>query len=194
MPAAPEPPRSLVDDLVSQGVCTPEVVEAVTRQLVANGGGRLTDALAVLGWADERAVLRVLALRANTRFVTIEKLRAAKVEQSVLDRVPVRFAEAHSALPLKYDEPTKALLVAAADPTDPAFLTDLKIVSSLQNIVVLVALERGVHAAIRRFYYGDVTAFESLARELTPVRSSSSGRDTQEASLSKIFKTPLPKP
>ncbi|HUB05551.1 MAG TPA: hypothetical protein VMB50_01045 [Myxococcales bacterium] len=185
---------TLVEDLVAQGVCTPEVVEAVKRQLAAGGGGRITDALAVLGWADERAVLRVMALRANTRFVTVEKLQGAKIEQSVLDRVPVRFCETHSAIPLKYDGPTQALLVAAADPADQAFLMDLKVVSSLQNIVALVALERGVQAAIRRFYYGDVTAFESLSKELKPVRAPAAVRDTQEASLSKIFKTPIPKP
>ncbi len=184
---------TLIEDLVAQGVCTPEVVEAVSRQLAGGGGGRLTDALAVLGWADERAVLRVMALRANTRFVTVEKLRSAKVEQDVLDRVPVRFCEAHSALPLKYDGPTQTLLLAAAEPADQAFLTNLKVVTSLQNIVALVALERGIQAAIRRFYYGDVTAFESLARELQPVPQTAGGRDTQEASLSKIFKTPLPR-
>jgi hypothetical protein len=185
---------SIVEDLIAQGVCTPEVVEAVTRQITASGGGRLTDALTMLGWADERAVLRVVALRANTRFVTVDKLQGAKVEQSVLDRVPVRFCEAHSALPLKYDTPTHALLVAAADPTDPGLLGELKAVSGVPNIVALVALERGVQAAIRRFYYGDATAFDSLVKALQPARAVSSGRDTQEASLSKIFKTPIPKP
>lgn len=186
---------SLVDDLIAQNVCTPEVVEAVTRQLTASGSrSRLTDELVVAGWADERSVLRVLALRSNTRFVTLEKLRAAKVEQSVLDRVPVRFAEANSALPLKYDEATKALLIAAADPADPKLLMDVKVVSSVGNLVALVALERGIQASIRRFYYGDLTAFETLSRDLVPPKASVAGRDTQEASLSKIFKTPIPRP
>jgi Type II secretion system (T2SS), protein E, N-terminal domain len=181
---------TLVEDLVAQGVCTPEVVEAVTRQLSAQGGGRLTDALTLMGWADEKAVLRVLAVRSGTRFVTVEKLRGAKVEQGVLDRVPVRFAEAQSALPLKVDPPTATLLVAAADPANPTFIADLKLVSGAENVVALVALEKGIQAAIRRFYYGDVAAFESLAKELVPPRTFARGKDTQEASLSKIFKQP----
>ena len=47
---------TLVEDLVSQGVCTPEVVEAVSRQVAAQGNGRLTDALALLGWAVTRVI------------------------------------------------------------------------------------------------------------------------------------------
>ena len=181
---------TLVDDLIAQGICTPEVAEAVTRQIAAQGGGRLTDTLVVSGWADERAVLRLLALRASTRFVTVEKLRAAKVEQDVLDRVPVRFAEAHGAVPLKLDPVTTTLLVASADPANEAFLAELRIVSGIDNVVALVALERGIQAAIRRFYYGDVTAFENLVREIVPPRGAQRARDTAEASLSKIFKLP----
>ncbi len=131
---------TLLEDLVAQGVCTPEVAEAVTRQIAAQGGGRLTDTLVVSGWADERAVLRVLALRGRTRFVTVEKLRAAKVEQDVLDRVPVRFAEAHAVLPLKVDSATATLLVAAAEPASEPILAELRIVSGLDNVVALVAL------------------------------------------------------
>jgi hypothetical protein len=185
---------TLSEDLVAQGVCTPEVLEAVTRQLSAQGSGRLTDALALLGWADEKSVLRVLAVRSGTRFVTVEKLRAAKVEQGVLDRVPVRFAEAQSVLPLKIDAATQTLLVAAADPVNQTFLMDLRLVSGFENVVALVALERGIQAAIRRFYYGDVAAFESLAKDLVPPRTFARGKDTQEASLSKIFKQPVEKP
>ena len=181
---------SLMEDLLAGAACTAEVAETVTRQLAGAGGGRLTDVLVLGGWADERVVLRVLALRAGTRFVTLEKLRTAKVDQDVLDRVPVRFAEAHSALPLKLDAATGTLLIAAADPGAAGFLDDLKIVSGIETLVALVALERGIQAAIRRFYYGDVTAFENLARKTAPPRASTRGRDTKEASLSKIFKLP----
>jgi hypothetical protein len=178
---------TLVEDLVSQGVCTPEVLEAVSRQLSAQGGGRLTDSLALLGWADEKAVLRVLAGRAGTKFVTVEKLRAAKVEQGVLDRVPPRFAEAQSALPLKVDTSSRTLIVAVADPSNQTLLADIKLVSGEPNIMPLVALEKGIQAAIRRFYYGDMSAFEVLAKELVPPRTFGRAKDTKEASLSKVF-------
>ncbi len=181
---------TLLEDLITQGVCTPEVAEAVTRQLAQQGGGRLTDALVISGWAEERAVLRVLAIRDRTRFVTVEKLRAAKIEPDVLDRVPVRFAEAHSALPLKVEPSTATLLVVAAEPADPTFRQELQIVAGLTNIVPLVALERAIQAAIRRFYYGDVTAFENLVREIVPPRVAPPRRDTAEASLSKFFAVP----
>jgi hypothetical protein len=181
---------SLMDELVAGVGCSAELLETVARQLAAKGGGRVTDALVLDGWADERAVLRVLALRAGTRFVTLEKLRTAKVEQEVLDRVPVRFAEAHSALPLKLDAPTGTLLVAAADPSAVGFLDELKIVSGIETVVALVALERGIQAAIRRFYYGDVTAFANLASETVSPTAPSRGADTKEASISKLFRPP----
>jgi hypothetical protein len=183
---------TLVEDLVSQGVCTPEVVEAVSRQLAAQGSGRLTDSLALMGWAEEKSVLRVLAGRSGTKFVTVEKLRAAKVEQGVLDRVPVQFAEAQSALPLKVDAATRTLIVAVADPSNQTLLSDIKLVSGAANVVALVALERGIQAAVRRFYYGDITAFESLAKELVPPRTFARVKDTKEASLSKVFTRPPP--
>ena len=53
--------------------------------------------------------------------------------------------------------------------------------------MALVALEKGIQAAIRRFYYGDMTAFETLARELVPPRAFARAKDTKEASLSKVF-------
>lgn len=181
---------SLIEDLVAAGACTAELADRVVREVAGAGGGRVTDSLVAQGLADERKVLRLLALRAGTRFVTVEKLRTARVEQEVLDRVPVRFAEAHSALPLKHDPATGTLLIAAADPAGASFLVDLKIVSGLENVVALVALEFGIKAAIRRFYYGDVTAFETLAREITPLQPPQLARDTQEVSLSKIFRVP----
>ncbi len=181
---------TLIEDLLAQGVCTPEVVEAVSRQLTVEGKGRLTDSLALMGWADEKAVLRVLAVRAGTKFVTVEKLRAAKVEQGVLDKVPVQFAEAQSALPLKLESATRTLLVAVAEPSNQTLLADIKLVSGAPNVVALVALEKGIQAAIRRFYYGDITAFESLAKELVPPRTIARVKDTKEASLSKVFTRP----
>ncbi|MHB1843771.1 MAG: GspE/PulE/PilB domain-containing protein [Deltaproteobacteria bacterium] len=182
---------TLTDDLVATGLCARETLERLARELAGRGGGRLTDALVLEGGADEKAVLRVLALRAGTRFVTQEKLRATKIDQDVLDRLPVRFAEAQSAIPLKFDPATQTLLVAAADPGDAAFTADLKIVVGLDNVVLLVALERAIQAAIRRFYYGDVGAFEALAAETAPAKlPPQPGRDSIEASLSSIFKTP----
>ncbi len=180
----------LSEDLVAAGLCSHETIARIARGLSAKGGGRITDALVLEGGLDEKAVLRVLALRAGTRFVTLEKLRAAKVEQDVLDRVPVRFAETQIAIPLKFDPATQTLLIAAADPGNAAFVADLKIVSGVDNIVLLVALQRAIEAAIRRFYYGDVDAFEILAAETAPARQASpTGRDSVEASLSSIFKS-----
>ena len=83
-------------------------------------GHRLGDCLVELGLVQENALLRFLAQQFNTRFVSAEKLAKATIAPSVLDKVPVRMAEAQDFLPIALDVERKILSIVMAEPQNGA--------------------------------------------------------------------------
>src|SRR5207302_9732634 len=80
-------------------------------------------------------------------------------EPHVLDRVPVRMAEKAGILPINYDEGTRALSVVMAEPQHQETVEELKVVAHAESVVSFIALRSAVNAGIKKFYYGDPSAF-----------------------------------
>ncbi len=153
--------KKLGERLVEAGLVTTEsITKALDHQKIT--GHRLGDCLVEIGLIQEGALLRFLAAEFQTRFVSAEKLAKAKIPTEVLDKVPVRLAEAQNVLPLAIDPERKLLSLVAAEPQNKKLLDEIALVTGMSEVYAYVGLRSTIAAAIRKHYYGDPTAFASL--------------------------------
>lgn len=153
--------KKLGERLVEAGLVTSDSIQkALEHQKLT--GHRLGDCLVEIGLLQEAALLRFLAAEFQTRFVSAEKLAKARIPTEVLDKVPVRLAEAQNVLPLAIDPERQLLSVVAAEPQNKKLLDELALVTGIAEVYAYVGLRSTIAAAIRKHYYGDTTAFASL--------------------------------
>ncbi len=153
--------KRLGERLVEAGLVTTEAVEkALEHQKIT--GHKLGDCLVELGLLQEAALLRFLAAEFQTRFVSADKLAKAKLPSDVLDKLPVRMAEAQNVLPLAYDPERKLLSIVAAEPQNKALMDEIALVTGVSEVYAYIGLRSAIAAAIKKHYYGDPTAFVSL--------------------------------
>jgi CheY-like chemotaxis protein len=153
--------KKLGERLVEAGLVTKEAVEQALQQQKITGH-KLGDCLVELGLIAEMSLLRFLATELNTRFVTTEKLAKAKVSQEVLDKVPVRMAESQLFMPIAIDPERKILSIVAAEPQNTAMIDELALVTGMEEVYAFIGLRSSITAAVKKHYYGDVTAFNTL--------------------------------
>jgi HD-GYP domain-containing protein (c-di-GMP phosphodiesterase class II)/DNA-binding NarL/FixJ family response regulator len=153
--------KRLGERLVEAGLVTTEAVQkALEHQKIT--GHKLGDCLVDLGLIQEAALLRFLAAEFQTRFVSMDKLAKAKLPSEVLDKLPVRMAEAQNVLPLAYDAERKLLSIVAAEPQNKALLDEIALVTGVSEVYAYIGLRSAIAAAIKKHYYGDPTAFAAL--------------------------------
>jgi HD-GYP domain-containing protein (c-di-GMP phosphodiesterase class II) len=151
----------LGDRLVAAGLVTREAVQQALEQQRLTGH-RLGDSLVEMGLLGESALLRFLATELKTRYVSAEKLSRAQIPSELLDRVPVRLAEAHHFLPLAVDDERRILSIVAAEPQNEKLLRDVAAIADVDEVYAYIALRSVVRAGIQKHYYADTTAFASL--------------------------------
>jgi len=151
----------LGDRLVAAGLITREAVEQALEQQRLTGH-RLGDSLVEMGLLGEAVLLRFLASELKTRYVSAEKLSRAQIPSELLDRVPVRLAEAHHFLPLAVDDERRILSIVAAEPQNEKLLRDVASIADVDEVYAYIALRSVVRAGIQKHYYADTTAFVSL--------------------------------
>lgn len=162
--------KKLGERLVEAGLVTTESIQkALEHQKIT--GHRLGDCLVEIGLIQEAALLRFLAAEFQTRFVSAEKLAKARIPTEVLDKVPVRLAEAQNVLPLAIDPERKLLSVVAAEPQNKKLLDEIALVTGMAEVYAYVGLRSTIAASIRKHYYGDTTAFASLEVVTSQVRT-----------------------
>jgi response regulator RpfG family c-di-GMP phosphodiesterase len=154
-------PNLLGERLIQAGLITSAAVSQAL-ELQKRTNARLGDCLVELKLISEQALLRFLAAEFNTRYVSTDKLAKVKVEPHVLDRVPVRMAEKAGILPIAYDEDKRALSVVMAEPQLDDLIAELKVVARADTVVSFIALRSSVNAGIKKFYYGDPSAFAMM--------------------------------
>ncbi|WP_164002416.1 HD domain-containing phosphohydrolase [Pyxidicoccus caerfyrddinensis] len=153
--------KKLGERLIEAGLVNAGAVEqALEHQKIT--GHKLGDCLVELGLLQEAGLLRFLAAEFQTRFVTADKLAKARIATEVLDRLPVRLAEAQNVLPLAVDPERKLLSVVAAEPQNKALMDEIALVTGMSEVYAYVGLRGAIAAAIRKHYYGDPTAFTAL--------------------------------
>ncbi|HVG63854.1 MAG TPA: hypothetical protein VNA24_35140 [Hyalangium sp.] len=152
--------RKLGEQLISEGVLTPELLaRALERQKAT--GQKLGECLVRLG-LDETPILRVLAQEFKTRFVSTAKLAQAKIDPALIEKVPVRLAEGFDFMPLRLDE-AGVLYVAIAEPQRQRAIEEIAKTVGVKRVLPFVAVRRTIRAAIRKHYYADAQAFEQMS-------------------------------
>jgi hypothetical protein len=109
--------KKLGERLVEAGLITADAIDKALQQQKITGH-RLGDCLVEIGLISEGSLLRFLAGEFNTRFVSSEKLSKVKIPTEVLDKVPVRMAEAQGFVPIAFDSEDRILSVVMAEPQD----------------------------------------------------------------------------
>jgi len=125
-------------------------------------GGLIGDVLVQQGYVTEVAMLRFLAAEYNTRYVSTDKLAKVKIPSAILERVPVRMAEAKMVLPILWDDSRKVLSVVMATPQDTELQIELQLVSESASVQAYIATRSAIAAAVKKHYYGDINAFADL--------------------------------
>ena len=157
-PSPGETDKLLREGLVRDGLVAPMAMARAEDHRSANGGS-LEDSLLELGICSERDVLRVLARAFHLQYLLGEKAAQLQVPEGLLDRVPVRLAEAHFVVPFRLDE-AEVLWVLTAAPIEESVLQDLLLRTGANAVNRLVVRRYVLWSAIRRHYYRDPTAFD----------------------------------
>ncbi len=179
--------KRLGERLIEAGLASAEAVEsALSHQKIT--AHRLGDCLVELGLVQETAMLRFLATEFRTRFVSAEKLAKARIAPDVLDRVPVRMAEAQDFLPIAFDLERKILSIVMAAPQNEALVREITLVTEMSEVIAFVGMRGAIQAAIKKHYYGDATAFAALSAgpAVSPDAQLPRGYESSE---SRIFET-----
>ena len=183
----------LGDRLVAAGLVSREAVQQALEQQRLTGH-RLGDSLVEMGLLGEAALLRFLASELKTRYVSAEKLARAQIPSELLDRVPVRLAEAHHFLPLAVDDERRILSIVAAEPQNEKLLRDVASIADVDEVYAYIALRSVVRAGIQKHYYADNTAFAALAPGPRASRADLAGIAAayEQAGSSKHVSPPVP--
>ncbi|CAN5681710.1 hypothetical protein BH09MYX1_BH09MYX1_19720 [soil metagenome] len=149
--------------LLDEGLLKPEQYEKAIQQ-AATDQMRIEDASVDLGLVTEADLLKVLATKYRTRFVSTDKLAKADIVRATLAMIPRKVAETLQVFPVLFDAPSGVLSIVSADPDDAELLRELKATSNAKEIRAFVARPVAVRAAIARAYAGDLHAFALLDR------------------------------
>src|SRR5689334_9491192 len=135
--------KRLGEKLIEAGLASAESIDqALSHQKIT--GHRLGDCLVELGLIQEGPLLRFLATEFKTRFVSAEKLAAAKIAPEVLEKVPVRMAEKQDFLPIAFDSERRVLSIVMAEPQNEALVKEIALVTDMAEVFAYV----GVRSAI----------------------------------------------
>jgi response regulator RpfG family c-di-GMP phosphodiesterase/CheY-like chemotaxis protein len=177
--------KKLGERLIDSGLVTAEAVrQALHHQKIT--GHKLGDCLVEIGAVHESALLRFLAVEFKTRFVSTDKLAQVKIASEVLDRIPVRMAEAQHILPIALDEEQRVLSVVMAEPQNTALVQEIALVTQVEEVYPFIALRSAISAAIRKHYYGDPGAFTTA--------ETGGPNPTDLGAMSGAFEAPLTDP
>lgn len=177
--------KRLGEKLIEAGLVSAESVEqALSHQKIT--GHRLGDCLVELGLIQEGPLLRFLATEFKTRFVSAEKLAAAKIAPEVLEKVPVRMAEKQDFLPIAYDAERRVLSIVMAEPQNEALVKEIALITDMAEVFAYVGVRSAIQAGIKKHYYGDPTAFSSMHSSASMVTDARKLAGAYEGSESRI--------
>lgn len=157
--------RVLQDKLIADGLLKPDGLrQALDHQ--KKFGCALEDSLVALRLLPERDILRVLAREYRMQYLTVDKVEQIRVDDELLELLPVRVAESAGVVPFRFDVDDTLWLISRG-PLSPEDREKIVVRSGARQVTPLLARASVVGAAIRRHYYSDHSAYD-LVRNLQP--------------------------
>lgn len=184
METAPKP--FLGQLLIEKKIITPQQLDIALKKQ-SETGEMLGVTLLKLGFVDEESVfIPVLATQLGVEFV---QLRDLQIPTDVIHKIPAKFATHYQVIPIEFKN--DVLTVASAHPLDIQTLDGLGLVV-LSRIKTVLASERDIHEAIRK-YYG--VGAETIDRMMDAAQPEAPPQTTveemteidSEASIAKFF-------
>ncbi len=123
---------------------------------------RLGELLVTLNYISEVDMLKVLADRYKIHYMTSDKLAQLSIPRSVLDMIPLQYAEPRAVLPILYDKKNSILSILASNPTDLKLIKEVQLLAQCNEVKAYLALRPAILAAIKYFYRSDDQAFTTL--------------------------------
>jgi response regulator RpfG family c-di-GMP phosphodiesterase len=163
MPSTPRslPAARLAELLLEAGRISAESFEAcLTRMNLV--GGRIEDVMLEVGAISEADLLKFLAARHKTRFVSTEKLAKADIDRATLDMIPRKLAEQSLVFPVLYNDKEGSLALVTCDPDNLEAIREVQMAAKVKEVKAFVARPAAVKAAIAKSYGGDIHAFALL--------------------------------
>lgn len=121
---------------------------AIAKETKKNLGGSLEQILIDKGFVKEDQLLKALAKKMNTTFVSLSKY---KVDPVVIKLLPAVMAKKYRAVPLFKIE--DKVVIATSNPLNLVALDDIRDITG-SNIQAILALDSDIERAIREFYRG----------------------------------------
>lgn len=180
--------RILAEGLVKNGFLTQRAVDKYLAEVETSSEG-LKSYLVRHGYATEKQILDSLSAVLNLPTVD---LRTAKIDKSVVEKIPVRFAWFYKFMPMKIDQ--KTLILASSAPLDVKFQDAIRTHLGLEPQVML-AREADIFDAINKHYGLAADMIDRLTKETanTPSLAMDPTRwvedlekDTDEVTVSKL--------
>ncbi len=149
------------DLLVSKGVISPDQLEEA-KQLAAQSGMKLPDAIIRLGYATGEEVMQVMAEQHGLEYVDLNRI---SIPPNVVELVPESVARENVVIPIAEDD--GQLQVAVCDPDDFATFDKLRFILN-RRIEICLAPREMILEAINR-YYGQTSgeSQDSVLSEVT---------------------------
>lgn len=123
---------------------------------------RMEEALLRIGAIDEVGLLRFVAEKTRTQYVSTAKLARLDVKETALAKVPERTAEKLLTFPVRYDSQTDTLTAVSPDAGIPEHVKQIAIATGVKNLRVYFARPASVEAAIAKWYRGQIQSFAGL--------------------------------
>lgn len=126
---------------------------------------RVEEAVIEIGAMTEAELLKLLAERYETRFVSTERLANSRIGRRVLELVPHKLAERLQVFPIVFEQNGQTLSIVSAAPGEEDAERQVAVVSGVRNVKCYVARPAAIAAAIERFYGGNPKAFDALLNQ-----------------------------
>jgi response regulator RpfG family c-di-GMP phosphodiesterase len=155
-------PTWVGDRLREEKVITPSQLRLALQNMKLYGE-RMEEALLRVGAIDETRLLRFIAEKCRTNYVSTSKLAQIEVPPDVLKLVPERTAEKLMTFPVRYDEDVQTLTMVSPDAGNPEHVKQIAIATGVKNLKVYVTRPAAVRAAIDKWYRGQIQSFAEIA-------------------------------
>ncbi|MBI2341127.1 MAG: type II/IV secretion system protein [Deltaproteobacteria bacterium] len=171
--------KALEEILLSEGLITKDRL-AVAKESLKNLGGTLDQVLIEKGFLTEEQILKALAKRMNTIFVTLSKY---KIDPAAVRLLNVSLARKHRAIPIFKIE--DKVTVAISNPLNVSALDDIRDAIG-HEINPVLALDADIEKAIKEFYRGTGLTEEGAVAKVEVIGFED--RSEESVSIEKIAK------
>ncbi len=148
--------------LEAEGVITSAQLSAATRA-VQTYDERMEEALLRVGAIDETRLLRFIAEKTQTKYLSTAQLARIEIPTEALRMVAERVAEMLLVCPVRYDRRAGELTVVSPDAGVPEHIKQVRVATGVKQLRAYIARPLAVKAAIGKWYRGEIQAFAAIA-------------------------------